>query len=109
SGYNDGLNSAFSPSRESPPRPKKTLHAVQQMRRLFVSTFRIRQEDTVRAHTMTTQLHPFTAQASDPNIIPRIVAGDADAFGLLVQKYYRAVFATAWSHLKNRESAKELA
>lgn len=46
---------------------------------------------------------------SNAELVNASLAGDVDAFGELVRRYERAVWATAWRYLRDRHAAEDVA
>ncbi|MEZ4828435.1 MAG: sigma-70 family RNA polymerase sigma factor [Bacteroidia bacterium] len=53
--------------------------------------------------------HPTAYMTDDLPYIRKVLAGDANAYGILVQKYQRYIFSLCLRILKNREEAEEAA
>jgi len=60
-------------------------------------------------HKPTMETTHAAGQASDADIVARVLAGDTDAYRLLVERYQRAVFSCAYQLLSNRDLAEEAA
>lgn len=50
----------------------------------------------------------ITSSASDAELIARALAGDPDAFEVLVRRYYDAAFAVALAHTTDRAEAEDV-
>jgi RNA polymerase sigma-70 factor (ECF subfamily) len=46
---------------------------------------------------------------SDKELVLRVLRGEKSLFGILVEKYEKAVYAVAYSYLRNAEDARDLA
>lgn len=48
-------------------------------------------------------------QANDPEVIARVLGGDSQSYGELVERYQRLVYAIAWSRLGDAELCEDVA
>lgn len=53
-------------------------------------------------------LNPSEERLNEPELVERVRAGDAEAFGLLVQAYLRTAFGVAYGILRQAEDAEDL-